>query len=61
MDVAINQNFAAVGLVKSIRDTHRGGFAGAVLTNDGMNRSRLHDNVYVVVRQNVAEAFCYVS
>ena len=61
MDMTINQNFTFIRLVESISDPHRSGFPGPVFPNDGVNRARLHDNIHVVVSENVSEPFGYVS
>jgi hypothetical protein len=61
LDLAINQDLTFIRLVESVGDTHRRGFSGAVFTHNGVNRSRLHDDVYMVVSKDVSEAFCYVS
>lgn len=61
MDLAINEYFATVGFVKSIRDAHRRGFSRAVLADNGMNRSRLHDNIDVVVSEYFTKPFRNIS
>src|SRR5258705_12073839 len=60
-DLVFNQNLARIGLVKSVRDTHRGGFAGAILPHDSVNRTRLDDDVHLVVGENLSKALGYVS
>ena len=59
--LAIYQDLAAVGGVEAISDSHRRRLTGAILTHDGMDRSRLDDDVDVVVSQNIAEAFRDIS
>src|SRR5687768_8800465 len=59
--VAVNKNLTAVGGVKSIGDTHRRRLPRPILTNNGVNRPRLHDNVDMIVRQYIAESFSYLS
>jgi len=60
-DLSFNQNLTRIGLVKSIRDTHRGGFAGAILSHDRVNRTGLDDDVHLVVGENVPESLGDVS
>ena len=59
--LAIDENFAAVGLIKAVSYAHGSGFARAVLTDDGMDRSRLDLDVDVVVGEDGAESFCYIA
>src|SRR5829696_1468364 len=59
--LTIDENLAAIGGVETVGDPHRRRLTGAILTYDGMDRSRLNDDVDVVVRKNIAEAFRDVS
>src|SRR6185503_8032871 len=59
--LAIDNNLAAVSRVKAVRDPHRRGLPGAVLSYDRVNGPRLDDDVYVIVSQHIAEALCYLS
>ena len=59
--LAVDKDLAAVGGVKAVSDAHRRRLTRAILTNDGMNRSRLNDDVDLIVSQNIAEAFCDLS
>src|SRR5688572_23332779 len=56
LTLAVDQNFAAVGCVKAVRDPHGRRFARAVLADDGVNGARLDRDVDVVVGENAAEA-----
>ena len=56
-DLAVDQNLAAVGGIKAVRDAHRGGFTGAVLTHDGVDSARRNAETYSIVRQHFAKAF----
>jgi hypothetical protein len=61
LNLTVDQNLTFVRLVESIGDAHGGGFAGAVLADDGMDRAGRNLDVHVVVSQHVPEAFGYVS
>src|ERR1041384_4054956 len=48
--LAVDDDLAAVRSVKPVRDTHRRRLSGAILTDDGVDRPRLNDDVDVVVK-----------
>ena len=58
---AIDEDLTTVGGVETVCDPHCRRLTGAILADDGMDRSRLNDDVDVVVSQNIAEAFRYIS
>src|SRR6266581_2849908 len=49
------EDLAAVRLVVAVQDAHQGGLAGAVLTDDAVDRAGAHGERHVTVRVNVAE------
>ncbi len=55
--LAIDQNLAAIGRVESVGDAHRRRLAGAVFTDDGVNRGRLDFDADRIIGQNRAKAF----
>ena len=59
--LAVDQDLAAVGVIKAIRDPHDRRFAGTVLANDGVDRALLDRHRNVVIRDDIAEGFCDVS
>src|SRR5690348_9582682 len=59
--LAVDDDLAGVGSVETVGDTHRRRLAGAVLAHDGVDRSRLYDDVDLIVGQYVAEALAYLS
>ena len=60
-DLAIDQNFAAVRGVETVGNAHCRRLPGAIFTYDGMDCSGLDDDIDVIVSENVAKAFCYLS
>jgi len=60
-NLAVDDDLAAVGGVEAVSDAHRSGLACTILPHDGMDRSRLDDDVDVIVSQHIAEAFCYFA
>jgi hypothetical protein len=64
LDVAhltIDNDLAAVCGVKTVGNAHRRRLPGAVFTYDGMDCSRLDDDIYMIVSEYVAKALCYLS
>src|ERR1044072_6308613 len=61
LDLPIDEDLATVRGVEPVSDTHRRRLPGAILTDDGMDRPGLNDDVDVVVCAEVAEAFGYLS
>src|SRR6185369_6429988 len=61
VNLIVDQDLATVWSVETISDAHRRRLPRSILANTGMYRSRLHDNVYIVVGQNRSEAFCDVT
>src|ERR1041384_3646581 len=59
--LAVADALAAVGRVETVSDTHRRRLPRAILADDGMNRPRLNDYVDMIVSENVAESFGYLS
>src|SRR6185295_249209 len=59
--LAVDDDLTAVGSVKAVCDTHRRRLSRTILTDDGVDRPRLNDDVDVVVGEYVAEAFGYLS
>src|ERR1051325_12202085 len=59
--LAVDDDLAAVGGVKAVSDTHRRRLPRAILADDGVNRPRLNDYVDLIVSENVAESFVYLS
>src|SRR5215469_7755307 len=53
---AVDQDLAAIGLVKPAEDAHQGRFAGAVLSNDAGDRPRCDAERNVTVGVNRAKA-----
>src|ERR1043165_1466181 len=59
--LAIDDDLATVCGVKTVGNTHRRRLPGAVFTYDGMDCSRLDDDIDTIISENVAKAFCYLS
>src|SRR5689334_17975723 len=59
--LAVDDDLAAVGGVETVSDTHRRRLTRAILADDGMDRPRLNDYVDMIVSENVAESFSYLS
>src|ERR1044072_2962695 len=59
--LAVDDDLAAVSRVEPVGDAHRRRFPRAILTDDGVDRPGLTDDVNVVVCEYVAEAFGYLS
>jgi hypothetical protein len=59
--LAVNNDLATVGGVKAVSDTHRRRLTRTILTDDGMNRPRLNDYVDMIISENVAKSFRYLS
>jgi hypothetical protein len=47
-----------VGLIFPEEDFHQGGFPGTILTQDGVNLTRLDFEINTVVGNNSRESFC---
>src|ERR1700741_3340032 len=60
-NLAVDDDLAAVCRVEAVSNTHRRRLPGAVFTYDGMDCSRLDDDVDVIVSEHVAKPFCYLS
>src|SRR5215467_10891771 len=58
--LALNYDLTGIGSIETVSDTHRRRLARAVLAHDGMDRSRLYDDVDMIVGQNIAEALSYL-
>ena len=54
--LAVDANFAGVGLVEAVEDRHQRRFAGAVFADDAMNDAALDAQIDVVVGVNRAES-----
>src|ERR1051326_5912753 len=59
--LAVDDDLAAVGGIKTVSDAHRRRLTRAILADNGMDRPRLNDYVDMVVSKNVAESFRYLS
>src|SRR5689334_6561826 len=59
--LAVHYDLTGIGSVETVSDTHRRRFPGAVLAHDGVDRSRLYDDVDMIVSQHIAKAFGYLS
>src|SRR6185503_16057382 len=59
--LAVNYDLAAVGRIKAVSDAHRRRLTRAILTDDGMDRPRLNDDIHIVVSQNIAKSFSNIS
>src|SRR4051812_37719247 len=55
--LAVYQNLAAVGRIKTVSNAHHRRLPGAVLADNGVNRSRCHTNVDSLVGEHVAKTF----
>src|SRR5215510_7895361 len=55
--LAVDDDLTAVSRVEPVGDAHRRRFSRAILTDDGMDRPGLNDDVDVVVCEYVAESF----
>ncbi|GAA0402473.1 hypothetical protein GCM10009541_51970 [Micromonospora gifhornensis] len=53
--LAVDQDLALVGLVEPIEHVHQGRLASTVLAEQGVNLSRLHRQVDVVVGDQITE------
>ena len=53
--LAVDQDLALVGLVEPVEHVHQGRLAGAVLAEQGVDLSRLHRQVDVVVGDQITE------
>ena len=54
--LAADADLAGIGLVEAVEDRHQRRFAGAVLTDDAVDRAALDREVHVLVGVNGAEA-----
>src|SRR5215217_5125097 len=61
LDLAIDEDLAAVSGVESVGDAHRRRLSRAILADDGVDRPGLNDDVDMVVGEYVAESFSYLS
>jgi hypothetical protein len=54
--LALDEDFAFVGVVDAVEDVHQGGLAGTVLAQQGVDFPGAHGQVHVVVGQDAGEA-----
>src|ERR1041384_103626 len=55
--LAVDDDLAAVGGVKAVSDAHRRRLTSAILTDNGMDRPRLNDNIHIIVSEYVPKSF----
>ena len=53
-----NIDLTLVGLVQPEQDIHQGGFAGAVLPEDGVDLACFYLKIYGIIRDDPGEPFC---
>ena len=53
---AVEEDLALLRLVETVEDVHEGGFAGAVLAQEGVDLARLDGHIDVIVRRERPEA-----
>src|SRR6185503_1870626 len=59
--LAVDKNLAAVSRVETVRDPHRRRLPRAVFSHDRVNSPGLDDDIYVIVREDVAKSLSYLS
>jgi hypothetical protein len=59
--LSIDDELTAVGRVETVGDTHRRRLPRPILADYGVNSPRLYDNIDMVVREYITEAFCDLS
>ncbi len=56
--LSVQQDFAFVRMIQAIQDFHQRAFARAIFAQQGMNLTRLHIKVHMIVGKHAGKSLC---